>query len=1036
MQTNFDIIFITETHFIKGTRFSVPLFTSYHNPLSDFSERKPHGGISCFIRTSILHLVTNVKENISETIIVEMFGGHRVFGNYIVPSTSPYFDEEAFTNVANRFSPKNSNYVVIGGGDINARVGDVQQKLPPTCSYRKNVDSVVNESGRTLRSICLSYNCFIVNNMNIGPIACMGDFTFEKGGRTSQNDLVLANKHSLPLIREFRIHQVGWNPSDHTPVSVNIDLDVTDHNLPLAASHDILYQYSCNEIRKPRKIHPDGIDWGKYKTLIENDYKNYDHVIQQLRNEPKLQNLDNGVNLLSDSLYNCASTLVPRNSNTTSDEREEVISDPLIDMANKAHDKWKRGECSAAVKDTIREEAVDYLKNSAVSKERKAWADVLRENDPKAVWEKINWKGAFDKNAVSNKPPLDDLRDHFVRKGKSVEDSTLLSDVTGDSFVPELDAEISIEEIESATNRLKEKSSGDGWTRMMLKNLPVCILYALQIIYNTVLSAHTYPSRWRTTIVNEIFKNKGSSENSMNYRGISLVVLLSKVYDSILCNRFTRWFIPDDGQTAYQNGKSGSDHVFLLRCVVQQAKRCKQKLFIIAFDFDGAFDRVSRSVLIRKLIQFGAGVTFVSCVASMYMCTDNIIFRHNDYVTFMLYSGIKQGLPLSPVLFIFYINDMFETFRSIHGKCVDNIFKIIHLLIHADDLTLLATLRDDAISKLKTLGKYCGINFILPQTTKCKFITINGDSADNEPLPFGDALLENVEHLEILGSHISSSGLVDDDLELHMKKRFSSCIKFFNFCHENRLAPVSVRLKTLRACVMSSMLYNCEAFGPNTPHKIDTTYNKLIRTALQVRNNTPALILFVESGLLPIRALIDAREYKFFKRFQDSLQPNSERSLVFDELLRNPSRFLKHYIKITDMFQNHRQIYAHHLNAVKVKIRELVAKGKPKFSTYQRYNPDLEPSPFLQCMHPLTCDIIRFRVGSHCLPIETGRWNQRKREERVCDVCDVVGDEMHYLYDCSRILRNDLNLTNDVSSIWDQPEIFTLIGRLKSIDLL
>ena len=1035
MQTNFDIIFVTETHFIKGTRFSVPLFTSHHNPLSDYSDRKPHGGISCFIRTSMLNLITAVNKNISETIVVELFGGHTVFGNYVVPSSSPYFNDSSLTNIANRFLPKNSQRVVIGGGDLNARIGDIQQKLPANCSYRKNVDAVVNDSGHTIRSICSSYNCFVVNNMNLGSVVCDGDFTFEKGGRKSQNDIVLANKYTLSVIRSFRIHEVGWNPSDHSPVSINIDLDVTDRNIPVAASLDILYQHGADELKKPKKIHPEGIDWQKYRTLVENDFKNYDQQLQKLKDDQKLQTLDKSVNLLSDSLYKCASTLTPPSSKPSSDIQVQEI-DPLIELANKTHAKWKRGDCSTSVRNIIHDETVEHLKKCAISKERKAWADVLCDKDSKAVWEKINWKGSFDNNTISKKPPLEDLRDHFMSKGESVEDSTLLSDVKGDNFVQELDGEITLEEIDTATKRLKEKSSGDGWTRKMLLNLPVCLLYALQVIYNVILSAHTYPTRWRTTIVNEIFKNKGTSDIAKNYRGISLVVLLSKVFDTILCTRFTKWFKPDDGQTAYQNKRAGCDHVFLLRCIVQQAKRFKQKIFIIAFDFDGAFDRVSRSVLIRKLLKFGAGVVFVACVASMYMCTDNIIFRNKDYVTFMLYSGIKQGLPLSPMLFIFYINDIFEVFRSAYGVCVENIFKIIHLLIHADDLTLLATLRDEAIAKLQTLRQYCNINYIRPQTTKCKFIVIDGSQSDKCPLPFGDDYLKDTDHLEILGSHIAGSGMLAEDLELHMKKRFMSCIKFFNFCHENKLAPVSVKLNTLRACVTYSLLYNCEAFGPTLPDKLETIYNKLIRTALQVRTNTPALILYIESGLLPIRAIIEARQHKYLKRFEESLKPQSERKLVFEGLRNDPSVFLKHYIKLQETYQDHHEIYQHHLHVVKDRIRDHVAKGKPKFSRYLSYNPNLEPSPFLKCMHPLTTDIIRFRVGSHCLPIETGRWTQKKREDRICDVCGVVGDELHYIYHCSRIPRSNLILDRDVSKIWEQPEIFQVIGSLKSNDLL
>ena len=99
----------------------------------------------------------------------------------------------------------------------------------------------------------------------------------------------------------------------------------------------------------------------------------------------------------------------------------------------------------------------------------------------------------------------------------------------------------------------------------------------------------------------------------------------------------------------------------------------------------------------------------------------------------MLFSGIKKGLPLSPMLFIFYVNDMFEVFRSVFRSGVKNMFNTIHLLIHADDLTLLGMLRSEVIAKLQTLKQYCTINYIRPQTTKCKFITINGLDIDNGP---------------------------------------------------------------------------------------------------------------------------------------------------------------------------------------------------------------------------------------------------------------------------------------------------------------
>ena len=95
-----------------------------------------------------------------------------------------------------------------------------------------------------------------------------------------------------------------------------------------------------------------------------------------------------------------------------------------------------------------------------------------------------------------------------------------------------------------------------------------------------------------------------------------------------------------------------------------------QILYIIAADFDGVFDGISRSVLMGMLVLFGAGTIFTSCIASIYMCTENVSFRGKEHVMYDLFSGIKQGLPLSPMLFIFYINDICDLFDGIYGRAL------------------------------------------------------------------------------------------------------------------------------------------------------------------------------------------------------------------------------------------------------------------------------------------------------------------------------------------------------------------------------
>ena len=89
----------------------------------------------------------------------------------------------------------------------------------------------------------------------------------------------------------------------------------------------------------------------------------------------------------------------------------------------------------------------------------------------------------------------------------------------------------------------------------MLVNAPIVILYALQVILNSMLNHHMFPTNWRITVVSEFFKNKGSLIDATKYRPISLVQLLAKLFDFILLGRFKNWFVPADRQTAYQASK-------------------------------------------------------------------------------------------------------------------------------------------------------------------------------------------------------------------------------------------------------------------------------------------------------------------------------------------------------------------------------------------------------------------------------------------------------------------------------------------------
>ena len=103
----------------------------------------------------------------------------------------------------------------------------------------------------------------------------------------------------------------------------------------------------------------------------------------------------------------------------------------------------------------------------------------------------------------------------------------------------------------------------------------------------------------------------------------------------------------------------------------------------------------------------------------------------------------------------------------------------MHILVHADDLTLVAISRSELIKKLEILLKYCQLNKIVIEHSKCKFLVINGTDADKDPIPFDNKTLLCYDHLDILGGFISDN--LEADLKKHIKNRYKNVIKYYNW---------------------------------------------------------------------------------------------------------------------------------------------------------------------------------------------------------------------------------------------------------------
>lgn len=189
-------------------------------------------------------------------------------------------------------------------------------------------------------------------------------------------------------------------------------------------------------------------------------------------------------------------------------------------------------------------------------------------NNPNAFWQQLkryskSASNSQDTSNVSSESWLHYFEGLLNRKfvndnqNESVFDN-LAREVNSD----ELNYPISREEIRNSVQALNSnRASG---TMEMYKHTIDLILPYLHILFNSVYDSGGFPEEWSESIITPIHK-KGSKCELNNFRAVSLINTLSKIFMHILTRRLTTWCddntIINESQTGFRSKYSITDNI-------------------------------------------------------------------------------------------------------------------------------------------------------------------------------------------------------------------------------------------------------------------------------------------------------------------------------------------------------------------------------------------------------------------------------------------------------------------------------------------
>ena len=637
------------------------------------------------------------------------------------------------------------------------------------------------------------------------------------------------------------------------------------------------------------------------------------------------------------------------------------------------------------------------------------------------------------------------------------------------------------EELDQTISKLKVKKAGKGKILTeFIKASPDPTRKLLLKMINTIYSTNIVPRSWCLGIITPIHK-EGPKDDPDNYRGICIGSALSKVLSTMMNQRLTDFAKENNlihkSQIGFQEKNRTSDHILTTKTLVNRYVNDKKgKLYACFIDLKKAFDSVWHQGLFHKLEMANLKGNFLNTLKDMYKkteCAVKLGGRTTQY--FKCKKGVRQGDPLSPLLFNIFINGVFERLKDNNCDPVtlidrteeeeDNINDYFNALAYADDIVLFSTTKEGLQKALDTTQQYCNewrlkINH---KKTKCMTFT-RGTQKEKTTFNIEGMPLENVKDYKYLGILINKKNCTFVPALKALRIKATRALYAIKGKVNISQLPIRVALKLFDALIKPILLYASETWEPFLNYsyekwdyeEIEKVHLHFIKQIMGVNRSTTNILVRGDINRHCLQLDILKRNIKYLRYINEKDDNTIVKQAYRYELERNQpitllSTLKKYEMKlqqahgqffpykyphenILDISEDKLKIYTKeiHDNIWKEKLGEST-KGRTYrgFKTHMQYEPLLDLLP-----RKLRRTMLKFRLSDHKLMIEEGRHKipQIPAENRWCKFCETeVEDEEHMLIDC-KLQGNRTEWFNEI--ITKYPNFNTLDNHQKFIYLM
>ena len=810
---NFDIMCISESKVAKGN--DINNFTAFN--LENKSTKYPLPGIhgiQVYISDKLVEKCQQLPDSdlCCDLVIWIKVDEHFILGALYLPcENSKHHYQEIYDELTYDINSIKGEYnlPIMIIGDFNSRTGS-QNEIMLTDQYdilddldsssfryndiikifedldipvnRTNADTIINNNGHKLIEMCKVQDLCIING-RVGSDKFVGGTTCAD---VSTIDYAICTPDLFPKITDFTVDNFDNLLSDkHNPIVVNLNLvsnKMTPNNQMTKdkiISEDIHVKCKWDESKKDEyKLNFD-------MSKINTSYLNLSEINATEITQEKIDNLSEDIkNILTEpaKITGMYKQFSVNAKNKKPNTNKPWFNDSCKNSKNnylrykkslpKKHNQIDKSALKSLAKQHKKLLRKEKRKHD---KEFNAKLRTLKSTNPGEYWRIMNHGR---KKARVGNIELDTYRIHFSELSKNNAENR--ESVPTDQNQPvneSINEPFTVIEIVKHINHLKSnKSPGvDNILNEFLKHCPEELVPVIVKLFNLILDSGKIPTSWTIGIIKAFYKNKGDINDVNNYRGITLLSCLGKLFTSVINSRLYK-YLTDSGilgneQVGFRPKHSTLDHIFALQILSNFYISRGKQLFCAFVDYSKAFDFIDRTYLWQKLLKSDINGKILKVIRNMYENAKSHVSVNNKLSdSFPCQVGVRQGENLSPLLFAIYLNDFqkflsekYNGLKDAHNSMSTinelDVYLKIFCLLYADDTLILAESAIQLEKALEGLNTYCKKWALNVNVEKTKVIIFSkGRIRKHKSFKFGNARIDVVHDYVYLGVTFNYNG--------------------------------------------------------------------------------------------------------------------------------------------------------------------------------------------------------------------------------------------------------------------------------------